>query len=213
MECRQARKNYSQACRAISYEIQDWDYRQRQRGNHSEGRPRTGGLSAVGNEPKAVVETAKWAELIILAVPFKALDDAVKEMGESANGKPLVDVTNLYSPEMLAAVGSKSGAEVLQEKAPKSKVVKAFNTHFAKNMARGHIGNEQLTFFVAGNDKDAKAKTLELGKDLGFDPVDAGPLTNAKLLEALGNLNIQLGYALGLGADIGFRLVRAKTPP
>ena len=170
-------------------------------------------VRAVGNEPKAVVETAKWAELIILAVPFKALDDAVKEMGESANGKPLVDVTNLYSPEMLAAVGSKSGAEVLQEKAPKSKVVKAFNTHFAKNMARGHIGNEQLTFFVAGDDKDAKAKTLELGKDLGFDPVDAGPLSNAKLLEALGNLNIQLGYALGLGADIGFRLVRAKTPP
>ncbi|MDG6987720.1 MAG: NADP oxidoreductase [Nitrososphaerota archaeon] len=170
-------------------------------------------VRAVGNEPRAVVETAKWAELIILAVPFKALDDAVKEMGDSVNGKPLVDVTNLYSPEMLAAVGSKSGAEVLQEKAGKAKVVKAFNTHFAKNMSRGRIGDEQLTFFVAGDDKDAKAKTLELGKDLGFDPVDAGPLSNAKLLESLGNLNIQLGYALGLGADIGFKLVRAQTPP
>lgn len=165
-------------------------------------------VRVVGKDPKGVGETARWAETIVLAVPFAALDETLKEMGEGVNGKTVVDVTNLYTPEMMAAVGSKSGAEVLQGKAPRAKVVKALNMHFAKNMASGRIRDQQLTFFVAGDDKDAKGRALELGRDLGFDAVDAGPLANAKLLEALGNLNIQLGYAQGLGSDIGFRLVR-----
>ena len=166
-------------------------------------------VRAVGRDPKEVGETAKWAELVVLAVPFQATDEALKAMGDGIVAKPLVDVTNLYTPEMMAAVGSRSGAEELQRKAPGAKVVKAFNTHFAKNMETGRIGDQQLTFLAAGDDREAKAKVLELGRDLGFDAVDAGPLANSKLLESLGNLNIQLGYSLGLGTGIGFRLVRA----
>ncbi|MDG6945785.1 MAG: NAD(P)-binding domain-containing protein [Nitrososphaerota archaeon] len=166
-------------------------------------------VRAVGRDPKEVGETAKWAELVVLAVPFQATDEALKAMGDGIVGKPLVDVTNLYTPEMMAAVGSRSGAEELQRKAAGAKVVKAFNTHFAKNMETGRIGEQQLTFLAAGDDREAKAKVLELGRDLGFDAVDAGPLANSKLLESLGNLNIQLGYSLGLGTGIGFRLVRA----
>ncbi len=165
-------------------------------------------LRIVGKDPTGVSETARWADMIILAVPFPALDETVREMGQGMNGKTLVDATNLYTSEMMAAAGSESGAEGLQRKAPGAKVVKAFNMHFAKNMESGHVGGEQLTLFVAGDDKEAKGKTLELGRDLGFDPVDAGPLANAKLLESLGNLTIQLGFAQGLGTDIGFKLVR-----
>ncbi|MDG7012035.1 MAG: NAD(P)-binding domain-containing protein [Nitrososphaerota archaeon] len=165
-------------------------------------------VRAVGRDPKEVGETAKWAELVVLAVPFQAIDETLKAMGDGIVGKPLVDVINLYTPEMMAAVGSRSGAEELQRKAAGAKVVKAFNTHFAKNMETGRIGDQQLTFLAAGDDREAKAKVLELGRDLGFDAVDAGPLANSKLLESLGNLNIQLGYSLGLGTGIGFRLVR-----
>ena len=43
--------------------------------------------------------------------------------------------------------------------------------------------------------------------DIGFDAVDAGPLTNARWLESLGYLQIQLGFTLKMGTDIGFRLV------
>lgn len=161
-----------------------------------------------GKDPNGVTETAQWAEPIIFAVPFPAIDEVLREMGDGANGKVLVDVTNLYTPEMLAAVGSKSGAEELQRKAPAAKVVKAFNLHFSKNMESRHTRGLQLTFLVAGDDEDAKARALEMGRDLGFDSVDAGPLANARHLESLGNLNIQLGYSLRLGTDIGFKLVR-----
>jgi predicted dinucleotide-binding enzyme len=168
-------------------------------------------VKTVGKDPKGVNETARWADIVILAVPFSALDEIVRNAGDAINGKPLIDVTNLYTPEMQAAVGSRSGAEVLQGKARNAKVVKAFNTHFAKNMERGRIGDQQITLLVAGDDSDAKAKTAELGRDIGFDVVDAGPLENARLLESLGNLNIKLGYGMGLGTDIGFKLVRAGS--
>lgn len=48
---------------------------------------------------------------------------------------------------------------------------------------------------------------LSLGRDIGFDAVDAGPLKNARRLESLGYLNIQLGYMLKMSPDIGFKLL------
>ena len=58
-----------------------------------------------------------------------------------------------------------------------------------------------------GARNDARQRVLELARDIGFDAVDAGPLENARWLETLGFFNIQLGYVLGMGTDIGFRLV------
>jgi hypothetical protein len=64
-----------------------------------------------------------------------------------------------------------------------------------------------LTLFVAGDDQDAKEQALTLGRDIGFDAVEAGPLKNARWLESLGYLNIQLGYTQKMGTQIGFKLV------
>ena len=164
-------------------------------------------MKAVGNDARAVEDTAKWAEIIILAVPFVSIDKVLSEMGKWVDGKILVDATNVYTPEAQTAVGNKSGAEIIQTKASEAKVVKAFNIHFAKNMDSGHIGQEQITLLVSGEDEGARAKILEIGRDIGFDAIDAGPLANSKLLEALGNLTIQLGYPLGLGTSVGFKLV------
>ncbi|HKW04344.1 MAG TPA: NAD(P)-binding domain-containing protein [Nitrososphaerales archaeon] len=164
-------------------------------------------VKAVGNDARAVEDTAKWAEIIILAVPFVSIDKVLSEMGKWVDGKILVDATNVYTPEAQTAVGNKSGAEIIQTKASEAKVVKAFNIHFAKNMDSGHIGQEQITLLVSGEDEGARAKILEIGRDIGFDAIDAGPLANSKLLEALGNLTIQLGYPLGLGTSVGFKLV------
>ena len=145
---------------------------------------------------------------MILAIPFGALDDALKVMGDAVRGKVLLDVTNVLTPDYQLALGcSTSGAEELQKKAPQAKVVKAFNTVFAQNMSTGTVKGETLTLFVAGDDKAAKGLVLSAGKAIGFDPVDAGPLTNARWMETLGYFNIQLGYTLNMGADIGFKLV------
>jgi predicted dinucleotide-binding enzyme len=110
---------------------------------------------------------------------------------------------------MNLAIGfSTSAAEELQKKLPKARVVKAFNTVFAQNQSTGRLGNEQLTLFVASDDAKAKQSVMQLGRDIGFDPADAGPLKSARYLEPMAMLLINLGYVLGMGTKIGYKLVK-----
>jgi hypothetical protein len=165
-------------------------------------------VEAVGKEPKRVREVAAGAEVVVLAVPYGAVDDAVRELGDAVDGKVLVDVTNALDENYDLAVGlTTSGAEELQKKMPRAKVVKAFNTSFASTMDRGEVGGEKLTVFAAGDDDGAKRKVLEMATSIGFDAVDAGPLRNARLLEPLALLHIRLGYNQKMGTDMGLRLV------
>ena len=102
-----------------------------------------------------------------------------------------------------------STAEETQKKLPKAHVEKAFNTVFAPNQSTGTIAGEQLTAFFAGDDLKAKQTIAQLTKDIGFDPVDCGPLKAARNLEAMGNLIINLAYKYGMGNKMGYKLVKA----
>ena len=163
---------------------------------------------SVGREPKDVAETANWADILILAVPFNGIDSALKEMGNEVNGKVLVDASNIVGPDAQKLIPAfSSGAKEIQKKAPGARVVKAFNTVFAEQMSSGHTKGQQVSLFVAGDDKEARAKVLQIGRDIGFDAIDAGPLDNARYLEAMANMIIQLGFALGVGRDAAFKLI------
>ena len=165
-------------------------------------------VRAVGRDAAAVREAGEFGEVVILAVPFGEIDNALRELGDTLNGKIVVDATNALTPDMNLAVGfTTSGAEELQKKAPGAKVVKAFNTAFAHMMNGGRIGDDQLAGLVAADDAEAKATVLSLAKDLGFDPIDAGPLASARQLEPLALLNIKLGFVQGYGPNSGFKFV------
>ena len=175
------------------------------------------GLARKGHEIKfghrdpkePVAEAAKWGEVIILAVPYESMTDAAKAIGTLADGKVLLDVTNVIGDNMNLAIGFlTSAAEELQKKLPKARVAKAFNTVFAQNQSTGRVGTEQLTLFVASDDAKAKQIIMQLGRDIGFDPVDAGPLKSARYLEPMAMLLINLGYGLGMGTKIGYKLVK-----
>lgn len=166
-------------------------------------------VRVVGQDKGAIRDVATWGNIVILAVPFGALDDVGKTAGAAMSGKTVVDVTNALDANMNLALGfTTSGAEELQRKLPKSKVVKAFDTVFAQHMDTGRLGDTPLTTFVASDDAAAKATVLQLASDIGFAAVDAGPLENARLLEPLAFLNIQLGYSLKMGTQIGFKLLQ-----
>jgi predicted dinucleotide-binding enzyme len=90
-------------------------------------------VTSTGNEPEKLASLAASADLIIFAAPFAAVDAVVDALGTSANGKVLVDVSNVLTPDLNLALGfTTSGAEELQKKLPAAKVVKAFNTVFAQ---------------------------------------------------------------------------------
>jgi predicted dinucleotide-binding enzyme len=166
-------------------------------------------VRAVGRDPEAVRTAGQFADTIILAVPFSEIGNAVGALGGSASGKVVIDATNALTGAMELAVDSTttSGAEELQKELPDAKIVKAFNTTFATAMATGQINGEPLAGLVAADDADAKSQVLSLVQQLGFDPIDAGPLANARLLEPLALLNIKLGFVQGYGPNSGFRLV------
>jgi 8-hydroxy-5-deazaflavin:NADPH oxidoreductase len=165
-------------------------------------------VRAVGKDPGAIRDTAGWGDIVIIAVPYGAIDDVVKTAGDVLVAKPVIDVTNALDADMKLAIGfTTSGAEELQKKLPRSRVVKAFHTVFAQHMDTGRLGDQPLSTFVASDDASAKAIVLQLARDIGFDAVDAGPLKNARLLEPFAFLNIQLGYVLEMGTQIGFKLL------
>jgi predicted dinucleotide-binding enzyme len=175
------------------------------------------GLKRAGHEIRfghrdpneSVLAATKWGEIVMLAVPFNAVRSTVQEIGSSADGKVLVDVTNALGPNMELAVGfTTSGAEELQKMLPKARVVKAFNTVFAQNQSTGKLGQDSLTAFIAGDDSNAKQVVMQLAQDIGFEPVDVGPLKSARYLEPMAVLMIGLGYGMKMGTKMGLKLLR-----
>jgi len=162
--------------------------------------------------PEARVEplraATEWAEAVVLAVPYSAVPATVNAVGPAAfRGKVVVDVTNAAGPSGLAVGFTTSAAENLAKLIPGARVVKAFNTVFARNMSTGKAGDETLTLFVAGDDPGAKKNVMGLGHDLGFEPVDAGPLQSARYLEPMAMQLMAIAFGLKRGPKIGFRLV------
>ena len=159
---------------------------------------------------ESVADAAKWGEVIVLAVPHENADDAIKEIKPFADGKVVIDVTNAIDSEGDLGIScTTSTAEETQKKLPKAHVVKAFNTVFADNQSKGRVGNERLTAFISGDGLKAKQTVAQLTRDIGFDPVDVGPLKAARFLDAMGIMIINLAYSYGMGVKIGYKLVKS----
>lgn len=171
------------------------------------GFERAGYETRIGGKGSAS-ETARWGEIIVLAVPYSEVERAIEEAGSALDEKIVVDVTNALNPDFQLAIGfTTSGAEEIQKRASSAKIVKCFNTVFASSMSDGCVRGQQVSAFVAADDESARAAVVKLAGDIGFDAVDCGSLQSARWLEALGYLNIQLGFIQKLGSYIGFKLI------
>jgi len=139
-------------------------------------------------------------EIVFLAVPYGATGSIIEQYGRQLADKIVIDITNPLNAtyDGLAVPSGTSAAEEIAKSLPKStKVLKAFNTTFAGTLVSGEIKGQPLDVFIAGNDSDAKNKTSQLVEDGGLRAIDAGPLSRARQLEALGLLGITLQNTLG----------------
>lgn len=154
-------------------------------------------------------EAVEGAEVVILAIPYTAVDQVLGEVGEQLAGKVLVDATNPLKPDYSGlATGETSGAEEIQRKAPGARVVKAFNTALAARQADPNVaGGLRVDGYAAGDDEEAKDAVLGLLADIGFNPVDAGPLAMARYLEGMAWLNISLQMKNGWSWQASWKLV------
>ena len=162
---------------------------------------------------KAPAESVKDAEIVVIATPWSATQACVKGLG-SLVGKIVIDCTNPLGmgPDGLQLVlgFETSAGEQVASWAPGAFVFKTLNTTGAGNMARAAEYPVKPFMPVAGDDAAKKAVVMELVAALGFEPVDAGPLKNARLLEPFAMVWIDQAMKRGRGRDFAFALVNVR---
>lgn len=165
---------------------------------------------------KVATDAVKDAEIIVIATPWaeNATIESIQKLG-NLKGKIVIDCTNPLAPDYMSnTLGyTTSSSEEIAKLIPQAKVVKAFNTIFADIMQPGKqtFDGYKGTGFYCGDDLEAKKIVAQLIEDAGFEPIDAGVLKNARYLEPMAQLNIQIAYSLGGGTDVAFRYMRRKV--
>jgi predicted dinucleotide-binding enzyme len=170
-------------------------------------------LRAIGGKARAgtAAEAAAFADTIVLATPWPSTEAAIRSMG-TLKGKVILDSTNPLTrgPDGIGLeIGHAiSGGEKVQGWATGASVFKTLNTTGFGNMANPVFNDVKSVMFVVGDDVAKKPQVIELVGQLGFEMVDAGPLRNARLLEAHAMLWIDLALARGQGRNFAFAIVR-----
>jgi predicted dinucleotide-binding enzyme len=154
-------------------------------------------------------DVAAFADVVILAVPFAAIEAALADAGTLA-GRVVWSCVNALKPDLTGlAVGfDNSAAEEVARRARGARVVAAVPP-FANAIAAPTLAYDRdlrPTVFVCGDDRVAKHAVEDLVRDIGAHPVDAGPLTAARYVEPAMMLLVSLAYA-GVPRDLGLRLL------
>ena len=167
-------------------------------------------IRSIGSSVKVgtIAEAASFADVIVLAIPWKAVEETIKSAGD-LSGKILIDPTNPIKADLTGLIieSSTSAAEEIAKWAKDSKVVKAFNSIGAKTLDNLQFGLVRADAFICGDDFKSKTVVKKLATEIGFDTVDAGPLINARVLEYMALLWIHLAYNQQMGPNIAFKLL------
>jgi len=170
---------------------------------------RDAGAKAQAGTPR---EAAQDADAVLLAVHWSRFDDVLKQSGD-LSGKVIVTCSLPMDDDNTKLVigTTTSGAEELAKKVPRAHVVCAFNTVpsevlFGVFEAKRRATRPSLVY--CGDDEHAKKLTAKLIRDVGFDPVDAGPLRIARYTEPFALLVGQLAYEGEGGPELAYRFER-----
>jgi predicted dinucleotide-binding enzyme len=160
-----------------------------------------GASASIGSNAEAI----DAAEVVVLATPYSAALDVARSVPDW-NGRILVDATNPLAPGLagLLVGTTTSGAEQIAAAARGARVVKAFNTTGAENMADSRYAGGAIFMPVFGDDAEARGRVLALAALIGFDAVDCGGLGAARYLEPFAMTWIHMAIKLGHGRSFAF---------
>jgi 8-hydroxy-5-deazaflavin:NADPH oxidoreductase len=153
-------------------------------------------------------EAARDADALLLAVHWSRIDDVLKQAGDLSNKVIVSCSLPMNDDDTALVVGLKSsGAEKLAKKLRNARLVSAFNTVpsevlFAVFEARGKT---KPSLVYCGDDVGAKEVATQLIRDVGFDPIDAGPLQTARYTEPFALLVARLAYEGEGGPELAYR--------
>jgi hypothetical protein len=168
-----------------------------------------GDIGANGSAKAGRTGDAIADDVVVLAVYYPDAQAAVEQYGDTLAGKVVIDITNPVNESFdgLVTPPDGSAAQELARSAAGARLVKAFNTTFAGTLNDGRVAGQPLDVFIAGDDEGAKATVATLARDGGMNAIDAGPLTRARELEAMGLLHMTLQGSLGTGFSSAIKLL------
>jgi 8-hydroxy-5-deazaflavin:NADPH oxidoreductase len=149
------------------------------------------------------------ADVVIYAAPYQEAE-LIFSAVDDFHGAVLIDCTNPLNAEFdgLVLGHNDSAAEQIARLAPTARVVKSFNTSSVATLADPRYDDTEATQFYCGDDAEAKHIVAELIDQLDMEPVDAGPLKNARYLEATAMLYIHLAVRGGWGGNCALKILR-----
>lgn len=159
-------------------------------------------------------EAAQDADAVLLAVHWSLMDEVLKQAGDLSH--KLVVTCSLPMNEdntELVVAHTSSGAEELAKKLPEARVVSAFNTVPSEVLFGVYEGRHKAnrpSLVHCGDDQGAKKLAAGLIRDVGFEPVDAGPLRIARYTEPFALLVAQLAYEGEKGPELAYRFERFR---
>jgi len=160
-------------------------------------------------------EAAQEAQALLLAVHWSRVDDVLAQAGDLAGRVVLTCSLPMNSEDTALVVGqTSSGAEELAKKIPSARVVAAFNTVPSEVLFDVYAGRRRASrpsLVYCGDDRRAKTTAARLIRDVGFEPLDAGPLRIARYTEAFGLLVAQLAYEGKGGPRLAYSFQRFKS--
>jgi 8-hydroxy-5-deazaflavin:NADPH oxidoreductase len=132
----------------------------------------------------APAEAVDFGEVVIFAVPWDAIDEALAQAG-SLDGKIVVDTTNQFGRGAMPADGQ-TAAQFNSARMPGARYTKSFNTLTSAFQAEAadRTGDERVVQWVCGDDAEAKARVSELIDSMGYQPVDLGGTADCAVMEA-----------------------------
>jgi 8-hydroxy-5-deazaflavin:NADPH oxidoreductase len=167
----------------------------------------------IGATAAPSAEAARQGDVVVLALPWNTAEGAVKSLGD-LTGKIVIDTMNPLAMTD-GALGldrgfTTSAGETVASWLPGAKVVKTFNQVGANMMTQADRFETRPVMFLAGDDDGAKRIVSQLVGETGFEPLDAGGLKQARILEPLAMVWINQTVARGFGRDWAFGVVRPK---
>lgn len=167
-------------------------------------------VNKTGNNASAAlpIESVVNADIVVLAVPGRLAESITAELGD-LSGKIIIDPTNNYIRDGVPRLATDtSNGEAIQTAAPDAHVVKAFNTLSWRQMVDPGSSGGPVSIPLVGNNAEAKEKVAEIVSGMGLEPIDLGPIQNARHVEGMLVLWIQ---ARVNGEPFDYHLRKAPT--
>jgi NADPH-dependent F420 reductase len=139
-------------------------------------------------------DAAANADVVILTVPWRAMEETLAQLGDLP-GAVVIDVSYPYNKRERDALKGSSTAEVIQQRLPGARVFKGWNHVHAVHLNEPEVNGIAASVLIAGDDPEGKDVVFSLARDMGFHPVDAGPLRATRDLEKL--VGVMLFVRLG----------------